>query len=111
MGAKGFTNGGKRPGAGKPKGYKAPHTLEAQTQRAKAIALVEKNLEAIFLPQIKKAKEGDTAAFNAVLDRSWGKAPQSVEMSGKDGKDLPQPLLYVLYNNGNSQIIETQEED
>lgn len=86
MGAKGFTNGGKRPGAGKPKGYKAPHTLEAQTQRAKAIALVEENLEAIFLPQIKKAIKGDTAAFNAVLDRSWGKPSQAI--TGADGGAL-----------------------
>lgn len=73
---------------GKPKGYKAPHTLKAQEERARAIALVDSELEAIFIPQIEKAKKGDTSAFNAVLDRAWGKPLQGVEMTGKDGKDL-----------------------
>ena len=82
------THGGKREGSGKPKGYKAPHTLAAQEARVKAIAMVDAELEAIFAPQIEKAMKGDTSAFNAVLDRAWGKPLQAMEMTGKDGKDL-----------------------
>lgn len=81
-----MAHGGKREGAGKPKGTKAPHTLEAQEQRKRAIELVNAELEAIFIPQIEKAKKGDTMAFNAVLDRAWGKAPQAV--TGADGGAL-----------------------
>lgn len=81
-----MAHGGKREGAGKPKGTKAPHTLEAQEQRKRAIELVNAELEAIFIPQIEKAKKGDTMAFNAVLDRAWGKAPQA--LTGLDGETL-----------------------
>ncbi len=81
-----MTHGGKREGAGKPKGTKAPHTLEAQEQRKRAIELVNAELEAMFIPQIEKAKKGDTMAFNAVLDRAWGKAPQA--LTGADGEAL-----------------------
>ncbi len=74
---------------GKKGGRKiASHTLEAQEQRKKAIAMVDAELEAIFAPQIEKAMKGDTSAFNAVLDRAWGKPLQAMEMTGKDGKDL-----------------------
>lgn len=83
--------GGKREGAGRKKGHLASHTIKAMEQRAHAIAMVDAELEAIFRPQIEKAIKGDTSAFTAVLDRAWGKPLQSVEMAGKDGKDLFEP--------------------
>lgn len=83
-----MTNGGKRPGSGRKKGQISGHTLQTQQQRIKAIQMVDDKLVEIFTPQIEKAMKGDTSAFNAVMDRAWGKAMQAVEMTGKDGKDL-----------------------
>lgn len=83
-----MANGGYRPGSGRKKGQLAGHTLETQQQRIKAIQMVDDNLAEMFQPQIEKAIKGDTSAFNAVLDRAWGKPLQSTELTGKDGKDL-----------------------
>ena len=38
------------------------------------------------------------------------KAKQSTDIT-TDGKELPQPLLYVLNNNSNQENSETQQED
>ena len=102
--------GGKRENAGKPKGYKAPHTLETQEARKKAIAMVDAKLSEIFAPQIAKAMEGDTTAFKAVLDRAWGTPPQYMELTGENGEKLFEPneklleIANALVNNqkGNS---------
>ena len=41
---------------------------------------------------IEKAKLGDIPAIKELYDRVYGKSLQSMEMTGKDGKDLiPQP--------------------
>jgi hypothetical protein len=99
-----MSKGGARPGAGKPKGYKAPHTLKAQTERAKAIAMVEAHLEEIFAPQIAKAIAGDTQAFNAVLDRSWGKPAQALEHKGDVGAMVFLPVeMIAKYNLDDSE--------
>ena len=80
---------------GRPKGSISTHTLKTQTERAKAIAMVEEELEAIFRPQIDKAKKGDTAAFNAVLDRSWGKPAQAIEHKGDVGAMVFLPVEMI----------------
>ena len=98
---------GAKPGerrGGKAKGFKARHTLQAQTERAKAIAMVEANLEGIFAPQIAKAMTGDTAAFNAVLDRSWGKPAQAIEHKGDVGAMVFLPVeMIAKYNLDDNQ--------
>ena len=94
---------GAKPGerrGGKQKGYKAPHTLAAQTAKARAIELVEAELEAIFRPQIEKAKEGDTQAFNAVLDRAWGKAPQAITGSEGAALEIVHTITGMQITNG-----------
>ena len=98
--------GGARPGAGRKKGGLASHTLQAQTAKAKAIAMVEEKIQQIFAPQIAKAIEGDTAAFNAVLNRAWGAPAQAV--TGAEGKDLPTPILNVFAHYLNTKDTETE---
>jgi hypothetical protein len=36
------------------------------------------------------------AAFNAVMDRGWGKVSQAVELSGPDGEAIPTSLTIVF---------------
>lgn len=45
-------------------------------------------LDIIILEQLKKAKEGDTPAFNALLDRAEGKPKQIQEITGLDGQPI-----------------------
>lgn len=80
--------GGKREGAGKPKGYKAPHTLEAQEMKKALILKYHEHAEEVNSALIAKAIEGDIPAIKELHDRVWGKAPQALEMSGKDGEPL-----------------------
>lgn len=43
--------------------------------------------------QIEKAiLKGDTIAFNAIMDRAFGKPKQETELTGKDGGSLLQPF-------------------
>jgi hypothetical protein len=76
--AKGDGRGGARKGAGKPKGYKAPHTLEAMATRAAFIKKVEENLDNIFASLLTEAKKGNVQAIKELLDRAWGKPPQAL---------------------------------
>jgi hypothetical protein len=45
-------------------------------------------LDLMVLEQLRKAKEGDTQAFNALLDRLEGKAKVVNEFSGVDGTPI-----------------------
>lgn len=85
--------GGKREGAGKPKGYKAPHTLKAQELKKKLIESFGAEADAIYKALIDKAKAGDISAIKEVLDRVWGKSPQQIDTP--DIKDA----LKVIFDN------------
>jgi hypothetical protein len=47
--------GGKRPGSGRKKGYKAPHTLEAHKAKEEFVAQVKKNLRPLINSQMSLA--------------------------------------------------------
>ncbi len=73
------TRGGKREGAGKPKGSKASHTLRAQELKKRLIERFHIESDSIYSALIDKAKAGDIPAIRELLDRVWGKSPQSIE--------------------------------
>lgn len=66
-------HGGKRQGAGRPRGSKATHTLEAQAFREYLIGEVVKNKEAIVTSLIEQAIAGKLPAIKEVLDKVVGK--------------------------------------
>lgn len=74
--------GGKRDGAGRPV---SPSTIETQKQREMLIKLLEPRLKDIFTALAEKAKQGDVQAARELFDRAWGKAPQAIDLSNKDG--------------------------
>lgn len=82
-------NGGARPGAGRKKGGKASHTLEAQEARAWFVQKVHENLQPIFVALMTKAVEGDVGALRELLDRGFGKAAQSIDVTSKDERTKP----------------------
>ena len=105
--------------AGKPKGVPNTKTrlqrLLLLTQDMTNPVTGEKEgftvAEQMDLAQIIAARKGDTRAYNAIIDRLEGRASQSVDMT-TNGKDMPTPLLYALFNNdSNDQAIEVKEED
>lgn len=75
-------HGGHREGAGRKV---AKHTLEAAEQRRMLIERLTPHVAAIVDALAKKAVEGDVQAARELLDRAWGKAPQSLDLSNTDG--------------------------
>jgi hypothetical protein len=56
-------------------------------------------LDLITLAQIKKARSGDTMAFNSLLDRIIGRPVQEIQNTGKDGVALPAPKVTIIENH------------
>ena len=76
-------NGGKRPGAGRPKGSQNKSTAELRD-------LVLPHTPGAVTELVRLAKEADNettrvAAIKEILDRGYGKAPQSHEHTGEGG--------------------------
>lgn len=65
--------GGKRPGAGRKRGFAAKNAEEARSILSE---MVMKEIKPIGLALIKKAKKGDISAARELFDRAFGKAPQ-----------------------------------
>jgi hypothetical protein len=75
--------GGKRPGAGRPKGRKDAKTLEIE---AAAKEYAGDALRALVKVARRGKSEGSrVAAAVALLDRGYGRPRQSLEHSGPDG--------------------------
>ena len=78
-----MTRGGKRTGAGRPRGAANKATADIREAASQYTQLALNTL-------VEVATEGDSAAArvaaaNAILDRAHGKPKQSVEASGPDG--------------------------
>lgn len=79
--------GGKRPGAGRPKGSKDRATRE---QGATIAEMARAHTSTALMTLVKIARDGESeaarvSAANAILDRGFGKPPQALEHTGKDG--------------------------
>lgn len=72
--------GGKRPGAGRKPGES---TLAAQRVRAFIALKIEEEIAPLVTAQIEKAKTGDTSSFNTLMDQSFGKPAQALDLTSK----------------------------
>ena len=75
------TFGGKRPGAGRPKGSKAPHTIQTSALRGYIIARFMKERKPIIDALMDKGRKGDVQALKEILDRVLGKSIQPIEVN------------------------------
>lgn len=94
-----MARGGKREGAGRPKG--APNKATADVREVAQ----EYSQEALTtLAQIMRSSEHPAAArvsaANAILDRAHGKPKQALDHSSEDGSMSPSVALYSLPDNG-----------
>ena len=87
--------GGARPGAGRK-----PGKVSAAKRELSEMAKEHAEMALRTLAQIAQSGEGEAArvsAATAILDRAYGKPPQSLEHSGKDGAPLmPPSITFVL---------------
>ena len=75
-----MANGGKREGAGKPKGYKAPHTIATQEARKYVVERIVAELEPIMDKHIELAKSGDATSLKYLTDQLIGKAKETIDV-------------------------------
>ena len=61
-------------------------TLQTQYLKAQLQKYLQEHLPEMFDAQVKKAKEGDTPAFIAIMDRAYGKPAQA--LTGPEGESL-----------------------
>jgi hypothetical protein len=105
-----FTKGNKLGTAGGRS--KANHTKEAEALRAYWVKQYVKNKAAIVRAAIEKAIGGDIAAIKEANERAMGKVAQEVQNTGKDGKELPTPILInmnVHADHSNPKDSEAQQ--
>lgn len=82
--------GGKRPGAGRPKGSRSEVTKEQQaTISDLARSYTEMAIRALAEVAETGSDSARVAAANSLLDRGYGKPVQSTEHSGPGGGEIP----------------------
>lgn len=84
------TQGGKRIGAGKPKGYKASHTLEAQETRKKIVEMISERTE-----ELMSAKFALALGYTKAITNEDGKVTQVYTVS-PDGNAIQYLLNQVI---------------
>lgn len=88
--------GGKRPGAGRPKGVSKATLLKRNFQDY----FTEKEVKE-FIAIAKEQAKHDPIVFKFVLEQIFGKAPQRMVVAGD--QDHPIPLLHVLHYDGDNK--------
>ena len=96
-------NGGARPGAGRKKGQKAAHTLDAAKGKELLIKMYLEKIKPINEALIKKAEEGDIQAIKELHDRVYGRSPQPI--TGANGGDFVVKVVNYAENNTNTSQI------
>lgn len=85
--------GGKRAGAGRPR---SSSSIATETARAIMTRMVEEKIIPITEALIERALDRDTAAARELLDRSWGRAQQNVDITSKGEKVGTTPAAVAL---------------
>jgi|SRR5579864_6446026 len=93
--------GGKQPGAGRPKGSVAKHTLETQELRKRLIQAASEQWEAIIFSLIDNAIAGNTIAQRELLDRVLGKSIQPLASADDQGNLLPFQIIVKQVSSAN----------
>lgn len=83
------------PGGGRPKGalsykdrFEKYLQLEHQVKMPDGTVTDKAILDGIILSALAKARQGDVRAMEFVFNRSFGKEPDKMELTGKDGQPL-----------------------
>lgn len=90
-----MANGGARPGAGRKKGSKASHTLEAEYYRKVLIQEIIANAEPLAKVLVQKGLSGDIPALKEINERSLGKVKDNVDLTSK-GKQLGAAVIKII---------------
>ena len=83
-----MSRNGKNNKGGRPKGAVSEATRAKMTAKEILVKMVEANIVPLTEALIGRALDKDTMAARELMDRTWGRAPQSVELTGKDGYEL-----------------------
>lgn len=91
-----MASGGKRIGAGKPKGYKHHRTIEKQVAAQTLEDMLRPHQADVADALVKKAKSGDTGAIKEYHERLLGKVKEKVEVDGNLHTELDLTISSAL---------------
>lgn len=94
-------NGGARPGAGRKQGYKAPHTLEAETYRKILIQKIVAKAGPLADALVSKGLTGDVQALKEINERALGKVKDNIDLTSK-GKEI-KAINYIVPHGSDAQ--------
>ena len=95
-----MAKGGKREGAGRPQGSKAPHTIETEAAKKRLIERIKDDLDKIYDAWLASAigyyaevktpdgkvrvykKQPNPIAADALMNRAFGRPKEQIEHSG-----------------------------
>jgi hypothetical protein len=100
-----MARGGKREGAGRPKGSKDPNTLKAELFRSALISKAIEEQKEIFDALFGQAKLGNVPAIKKLLERVLGKVPASID-AGEDGQALFQIIIKQMNEQSPGGVIQ-----
>lgn len=81
---------------------KSAHLLAREKASEIMLRMVLKEIVPITESLISQAKDGNIVAIKELFDRAFGKATQFMDLQS-NGKELPQPLLFAMFNNKSIQ--------
>jgi len=99
--------GGKRPGAGRKKGFAA---LEAEGARKLIAELLSREVAPVAEALIKKAKKGDIRAAQLLFERAWGKSLTAEPSTSTVGLWRPVKINYVVPKPPSVSRVQVAEE-
>lgn len=91
-----MAHGGKRSGAGRPKGSLGSNTIQAQALKDFLIQEVIKQKKQLVTALINEALNGEIPALKEILDRTLGKAKESIEIDSPQLNPIQQIYEYIL---------------
>jgi hypothetical protein len=83
---------------------KSAHLLAREKASEIMLRMVLKEIVPITESLISQAKDGNIIAIKELFDRAFGKSTQFMDLQS-NGKELPQPLLFALFNQ-NSNLLQ-----
>lgn len=88
--------GGKRSGAGRKVGYRAPHTLQSEQFRKRLIEKIIERQDPIINKLLERAEGGSEKALEMVMERIIGRPITPLEHQGEGLEQLTNAITKIL---------------
>ena len=89
------TNGGKREGAGRPKGAKGKATIQSEIFREALFNAVMREQKPLLDSLIKEGKDGNPIILKEILERILGKVKEHMKIESESFDELAEAIKQI----------------